>query len=157
MLTLNATRPSTRSTPPNHVLIDGCNGDRVAELLAILRVGFPNVLLIGEDADLEAVVQRIQPHLRAAIAPWAPEIASGVPAAPFRTLLVKDVRHLDAGQQACLAALIAGVPDVQIVSMAGAPVFPLTDTGAFLKNLYYKLNVVTLDLTEPRTVSSLRD
>jgi|KBSMisStandDraft_5_1062788.scaffolds.fasta_scaffold77949_4 hypothetical protein len=157
MLTSNPTRPSTRSTLPNHVLIDGCDDARVAELLAILRVGFPNVLLIGEDADLEAVFQRIQPHLRTAIARWVPEITSNVPTAPFSTLLVKDVRHLDAGQQACLAALIAGVPDVQIVSMAGAPVFPLTDTGAFLKNLYYGLNVVTLNLTERRTVSAVRD
>ena len=120
--------------------------ESVGKLLPILRLGFPNLLLIGDDAALESAFQRIQPYLRAAIAPWIPDIASIVPATAFGTLVVKDVRRLDGRQQAALTALIGAVPDIQVVSMARAPVYPLIEAGEFLEDLYYRLNVVTLDL-----------
>ena len=119
---------------------------RIAELLSILPRASPHVLLIGDDPDLTAVFQRIQPYLRTAIVPWVPDLTSDLPAAPFGTLLVKDVSHLDEGQQARLARL-AAVPDIQIVSMTAAPIFPLIAAGAFHDELYYRLNMVTLDLT----------
>ena len=38
--------------------------------------------------------------------------------------------------------------DVQVVSTAKAPLFPLVERGAFLDRLYYQLNIVYLDLTD---------
>ena len=35
---------------------------------------------------------------------------------------------------------------VQVVSTTSEPLFPLVQTGAFLADLYYKLNVVLMDL-----------
>src|SRR5215472_16752450 len=125
MIMSNLARSSTRSTIRRHdTLTGGHDDDRVAELLAILRFASPHVLLIGHDSDLTTVFQHIQPYLRTAIAPWVPDLASHLPAAPFGTLLVKDVSHLDFRQQVCLAK-IADAPNVQIISMATAPVFPL--------------------------------
>jgi hypothetical protein len=134
-------RPSERGQTP------GRTDDRIPELLAILRVASPNVLLIGDDADIARAFQRIQPYLRPPIAQWVPDITSTVPATTFSTLVVKDVRNLDGERQATLAALIDAVPDVQIVSMSRAPLLQLIDSGAFLFNLYYRLNIVTVDLT----------
>ena len=138
MRRLDHVRPSTRST----------TGDphRIAELLTILPFASPHVLLIGDDPDLATVFHRMQPHLRTTIVPWVPDLTSDLPAAPFGTLLVKDVSRLDRTQQARLAR-IAAAPHVQIISMASAPLFPLVDRGAFLDELYYRLNMVTLDLT----------
>jgi len=129
----------------HRILIDDPD-ESVAKLLAILHLGFPNLLLIGDNAALERAFQRIHPYLRIAIAPRVPDIASIVPATTFGTLIVKDVRHLDAGQQAALSTLISAVPDIQVVSMARAPVYPLIEAGGFLEDLYYRLNCVTLDL-----------
>jgi len=36
--------------------------------------------------------------------------------------------------------------DVQVVSTTSEPLFPLVQTGAFHPDLYYKLNVVLMDL-----------
>ena len=127
-------------------MTDGRDDDRIAELLALLGLASPHVLLIGHDKDLAFVFQRMQPYLRTVVVPWVPDLTSDVPAGPLGTLLVKDVSHLDAGQQTCLAR-IATAPDVQIISMASAPLFPLIDKGVFLDKLYYRLNMVTLDLT----------
>jgi hypothetical protein len=129
----------------HRILIDDPD-ESVANLLAILHLGFPNLLLIGDDAALESAFRLIQPYLRIAIAPCVSDSASIVPARTFGTLIVKDVRHLDPGQQAALTALIGAVPDIQVVSMARAPVYPLIEAGGFLEDLYYRLNCVTLDL-----------
>jgi hypothetical protein len=137
-----------RSTTRRHAMLtDGRDDDRIAELLAILPFASPHVLLIGHDVDLATVFQRMQPHLRTTIVPWVPDLTSEVPTAVLGTLLVKDVSHLDARQQECLAK-IADAPDVQIVSMASAPVFPLINSGVFLAELYYRLNMVTVDLSD---------
>jgi hypothetical protein len=131
----------------DHRILTDDPDESVANLLAILHRGFPNLLLIGDDAALESAFRRIQPYLRIAIAPCVSDITSIVPATTVGTLIVKDVRHLDGGQQAALTALIGAVPDIQVVSMARAPVYPLIEAGGFLEDLYYRLNCVTLDLT----------
>jgi hypothetical protein len=130
----------------DHRMVMDDSDEIVGKVLAILRLGFPNLLLIGDDAALEGAFRRIQPYLRTVIAPFVPDIASSVPATAFGTLVVKDVRHLAGGQQAALTALIGAVPDIQVVSMARAPVYPLIEAGGFLEDLYYRLNAVTLDL-----------
>jgi hypothetical protein len=148
MLRSNEVRRSTRPMihPRDNRRTDGREDDRIAELLALLALASPHVLLIGDDKDLALVFQRMQPYLPAVVVPWVPDLTSDVPAGPLGTLVVKDVSHLDAEQQACLAK-IAAAPDVQIISMASAPLFPLIDKGVFLDELYYRLNMVTLDLT----------
>jgi len=35
---------------------------------------------------------------------------------------------------------------VQVVSTSSEPLFPLVETGAFLANLYYRLNVVRMNV-----------
>jgi transcriptional regulator of acetoin/glycerol metabolism len=56
---------------------------------------------------------------------------------------------LDAKQQIHLLHwldLINERLQVQVVSTTSEPLFPLVQTGAFLADLYYKLNIVLIDL-----------
>jgi DNA-binding NtrC family response regulator len=61
-------------------------------------------------------------------------------------LIIRHVECLTAGQQITLAAWLRRSADVQIISVAGMPVFPLVREGTFLEELYYLLNVVLLEV-----------
>jgi len=61
-------------------------------------------------------------------------------------LVVQDVDQLGATQQAdLLIHLDAAGSDVQLVCLAGRPLFPAVVDGTFLEDLYYRLNVVVFD------------
>ena len=47
--------------------------------------------------------------------------------------------------------LSAGNGRARVVSSASEALFPMVESGAFNDGLYYRLNVVTIDLTSPRT------
>ena len=122
--------------------------DDVVELISILQAFRPNLLLIGDNADLDTVFEHLRPFLRPAIAHW-PLGDSSNAAASLNTLVVRDVRHLNDAEQERLARLLADVPDVQLVSMAAGPLYPLVQSGAFRDGLFYYLNEVTLNLNSP--------
>jgi DNA-binding NtrC family response regulator len=65
------------------------------------------------------------------------------------TLVLLDVERLDREQQAQLDRWLERFDErgrVQVVSAGSAPLFSLVETGAFLPDLYYRLNVVRMDL-----------
>ena len=122
---------------------------RLAELVAILRRSRPNVLVVASSADVDRVFELMYPYLRTPIVAWVPRETRELPAASFRTLLIRDVEAMTAEQQENLVALICRVAaNIQIVSTSKLPLFPLVERGAFLDRLYYQLNVVYLDLTD---------
>lgn len=115
----------------------------------MVRRARPNVLVVGPGADADRTFDTLYPYLRTPIIPWTPRNAREVPTGSFRTLVVRDVDSLTASQQEELVALICRVgPDLQIVSTAKVPIFPLVTRGRFLDRLYYQLNVVYIDLTD---------
>ena len=64
------------------------------------------------------------------------------------TVVVYDVDTLTCDEQRALYLWIsAGNGRTQVVSTASKSLQPLLQTGAFDEGLYYRLNVVTLDLT----------
>ncbi len=137
----------TRHSTPRHCqpsTDDLHHDDRVLELVRIVRRARPNVLLIGGDADLAVVWQSLRPWLRAPIARWAPQTPT--PVAPFGTVIVTDVARLTVDEQARVGAMRLVAPNVHIVSMTDRPLYPLVTRGAFREDLYYQLNVLTLDL-----------
>jgi Sigma-54 interaction domain len=122
---------------------------RLTELVAMLRRSRPNVLVVGPSTDADRTFDVMYPYLRTPIVPWAPRNVRELPGGMFRTLLVRDIDALTASQQENLVALICRLgADLQIVSIAKAPIFPLVEQGRFLDRLYYQLNVVYLDLTD---------
>ncbi len=138
---------STRHSTPRHSRPRTDNlhhDDGVLELVRIVRRARPNVLLIGGDADLDVVWQSLRPWLRAPVAHWVPQ--TPIPVAPFGTLIVNGVARLSVDEQARVGAMRMVAPDVHIVSMTDRPLYPLVTSGAFREDLYYHLNVLTLDL-----------
>lgn len=116
-----------------------------SELLSVLRCGRPNLLIIGSAIQNERVLDQMQAMLRAPVARWSPLEQAAIPEAAFGTLVVRHVQCLTAGQQASFASWLRRVHDLQIISFAGMPVFPLVTAGTFLEELYYRLNVFLLE------------
>jgi hypothetical protein len=122
---------------------------RLTELAAMLRRTRPNVLVVGPSADADRTFDVMYPFLRTPIVPWAPRNVRELPGGSYRTLLVRDIDALSGSQQEELIALVCRLgADLQIISTARTPIFPLVEQGRFLDRLYYQLNVVYLDLTD---------
>jgi DNA-binding NtrC family response regulator len=69
-------------------------------------------------------------------------------------LVVRSVSALDRDQQqALLAWLDAPGNRMQVISTTTDPLYPLVSRGAFLANLYYRLNVLLLDVAPSDHIS----
>ena len=128
--------------------IDVRDGDRrpVTELLAALRIFHPNILIIGSGIDVEPVLAQIRPTLLTRSASWSPAETPDPPTGGYGSLVVRGIERLTTSQQKSLAMLLnQSAGDLQVVSIAGLPIFPLVRQGVFLEDLYYRLNVVLLE------------
>jgi hypothetical protein len=117
----------------------------VSESLPILRHGRPNLLIIGSAIQNERALDQVRPMLRAPVVRWSPAERPEIPATAFHTLILRHVEGLTARQQISFCAWLRRSADLQVVSVARMPVFPLVKAGTFLEELYYRLNVVLLD------------
>lgn len=108
------------------------------------RGAHPHALLIGSDAWATAAMGRLRPYLRAPLTHWHPSALVEPPHATG-TLVIWEVDTLDRRQQALLVRWMdSDAADVQVISVAPCPVFPLVLEGTFLPTLYYRLNTVCL-------------
>ena len=138
-----STSNATLSTIVSHGMPDGF-ANVMNDAITLLRRNRPNMLIVGHDAAVERALARLRPHLIAPIADWAPR---GVAISAIRTLIVKHVEALTQAEQARLMELSADVEcSVQVISTARAPLFPAVERGVFNDALYYRLNVVLLNL-----------
>ena len=129
------------------------------ELLSPLRRFHPNILIVdsGVEVERERALAEIRPILRLPLTEWWPREMPDLPAIAFRSLIVRDAECLNATQQRSLAALLrrAALGQVQIVSIASVPLYPLVCQGLFLEELYYRLNVVLLEPNHGQTAGWL--
>jgi hypothetical protein len=113
----------------------------------------PNTLLEGPPETTDAIVGEAMEWLAEPNAMWcgAPPARCDRPA----TLVVRSVSALDQDQQqALLAWLDAPGNRMQVISTTTDPLYPLVSRGAFLANLYYRLNVLLLDVAPPDHIDS---
>jgi len=119
----------------------------------VLLSARPNTLLEGPHETTDAIVGEAMEWLAEPYATWC-----GVPPARCdrpATLLVRSVSALDQDQQqALLAWLDAPGNRMQVISTTTDPLYPLVSRGAFLANLYYRLNVLLLDVAPPDHIDS---
>ena len=109
-----------------------------------------NLLLVGPSSATNAMLVPLKPHLREPLRQYEPKMGVSVPQPLEGTLVLLEVAGLDAKQQAQLLRWLDqfdGRGQVQVVSTTSQPLVSLVETGAFLANLYYRLNVVRMDLT----------
>jgi hypothetical protein len=123
------------------------NGDWRALLRA--RV---NVLVTGPKTTLDAFVELCRDELREPIGFASPD--GPLPMHPLRSLVIADVHRFDDVAQRELAEWLCD-PDhamTQVISLTSMPLFGLVDGGRFSRNLYYRLNMVHLQLAEANTL-----
>jgi sigma-54-interacting transcriptional regulator len=131
----SASRPTTTSLRPDEW-----------HLLVTAR---PNALLEGPPEATDAILGEAMEWLAEPHATW-----SGAPLSNDRpaTLVVRSVSALDGDQQRALLAWLDAPGDrIQVISTTTDPLYPLVDRGAFLPNLYYRLNVLLLDVAATST------
>ena len=113
----------------------------------LLVASRPNVLLEGPLEATDAVVAEAMEWLPAPHATWTGAPPNGDRPA---TLVVRSVSAFDRDQQASLLEWLEAPGDrVQVISTTTEPLYPLVSSGAFLATLYYRLNVLLLDVAIP--------
>ena len=119
-----------------------------AEWTAI-TYGRRNFLLAGAQSAVHAMLGSMRPYLRAPIGLFTP-IADMDDALPAEgTLILPEIGDLTADQQQRLLAWIDHLDlrePLQIVSTTSRSMVPLLESGAFRAELYYRLNVVRIDV-----------
>jgi hypothetical protein len=108
-----------------------------------------NLLLVGTPSTTTELLGALKPHLRAPLHEHTSPTGGSVPQPPDGTLVLLEVARLDAAQQTELLQWLDRTSerlDVQVVSTTSEPLFPLVQAGTFHEDLYYKLNVVLMDL-----------
>jgi hypothetical protein len=119
--------------------------------LDLARLTRANLFLIGDDDVVVPVVTSLWQSLATPIVVRnRGECLQLSPASqPVGTVVICDVDTLTRREQRALYDWIAGNGRTQVVSTASKCLQPLLETGAFDKGLYYRLNVVMVDLTSP--------
>ena len=109
-----------------------------------------NLLLAGSLSATDEMLVALKPQLRTPLRQHNATTGGPVPEPHEGTLILLEVDSLDGNQQAQLVEWLDRFEErgrVQVVSTTSAPLFSLVETGAFLANLYYRLNVVRMDVT----------
>jgi sigma-54-interacting transcriptional regulator len=110
--------------------------------------GRHNVLLEGPLACTEAVLHLLKPHfgepvtMKGSGAPFEPHTFKG------GTVIVHDIAAFTRPEQHRIVGWLDEAPTrTQVVCTTIEPLFPLVARGLFDETLYYRLNVVLLQLT----------
>jgi hypothetical protein len=119
-----------------------------AEWDAVSR-GHHNFMLVGTPSATNEMFAAMTPHLRKPLQRYLAKPGLTVPQPVEGTLVLLEVARLDGKQQAQLLRWLDEFDQrlhVQVVSTTAKPLFSLVEAGAFLRDLYYKLNIVRIDL-----------
>lgn len=107
-----------------------------------------NLLVVATPPASSEMLVALKSHLRAPLHEYTPT-GGPMPQPHEGTLVLLEVARLNEKQQRQLLQWLDQINErlqVQVVSTTSEPLFPLVQTGAFLADLYYKLNVVLIDL-----------
>jgi hypothetical protein len=112
-----------------------------------------NVLVVGNDDVVEEALRTLRRRCRKPLVTCAAADPLVLPPSfTVGTLVLRDVGALSAdGQRRLLAWLDCAFGGTQIIATSAHTLWPsFIQTGAFLETLYYRLNVVYVDLTHQR-------
>lgn len=115
----------------------------------MLRTTHPNVLLAGAQVAVNLALDALQSSLQQPIVTWHADGARILPSLPSSgTLILQEVDVLShENQQGLLSWLEDTMGKVHVVSTTQLTLFRLVERGVFLDTLYYRLNVVYLEVT----------
>jgi hypothetical protein len=105
-----------------------------------------NVLLEGSEPSTLAVLRLLEPHLPEPVIRKGRESPLQLPDGDIGALILEEVSDLSGDEQARLLAWIDGRCQTQIVSTTAGPLFERVARGCFDASLYYRLNVIVVEL-----------
>lgn len=110
----------------------------------------PNVLMVGPDAAVDSTLATLRGVCRLPIATnWAASSLVLPLSSLTNTLILRDVGSLPPeGQQHLMAWLDDAHGRTQTIATSADALWPRLQTGSFLARLYYRLNMIFLDLAE---------
>jgi hypothetical protein len=107
-----------------------------------------NVLLTGPDRAIARLLDAVEEHLCQPVMLWHRGRALVLPHDGEGTLVIRDLGALTRGQQERLFDwMTVRSCRTQIVSTSPDPLLTDVQAGRFMTALFYRLNVVSLDLT----------
>jgi len=116
------------------------------------QMGMPraNLLLVGVDDRLQRILELLSRDYREPVAVWTPDQQLVLPATDtVKTLILRDVgslSHVDQGRLYNWLDEAAG--RTQVVSTTPERLLPRVHAGAFMAALYYRLNVLYVEVPE---------
>ena len=116
---------------------------------AAVAVRLP-ILLTGPDTATDARIHQMEPRLALPVIDVA--CIAGVNAAALDdagTVIFHDIEHLRPADQMRLLSWLEKAHRPHIISTSSRPLYPLVRAGRFSEDLYYRLNSVYLDCTNP--------
>ena len=110
-----------------------------------------NLLAEGSDEALARFLDSLLPHLPQPVYRWAPgQCLRLPPPGVIGTLIIEDAGTLPPDDQRRLFDwLTMTLGNTRIVSTTTVCLLPLVETGAFSASLYYRLNIIYVDVIAP--------
>ena len=118
---------------------------------ALVRTAHSSVLLVGAEAAVVDLLDGLRPNCRQPVETC--EAGSFLPLSPpsqAGTLILRDVGNLtQEGQRRLMEWFDDNDHDrIQVIATNAAALWPQVSDGAFTEALYYRLNVIYIDLTD---------
>jgi hypothetical protein len=126
---------------------DAAAGFSAAERRILIRHR-PSALIVGPVSATEAVLLTLEPSLVDPLTFWQPGADLAFPS-PGGTLILRNVSNLTSNEQSALLGwLDRDRRGTQIISTSPQPLMPLLEKGLFSDVLYYRLNLVYIELPD---------
>jgi sigma-54-interacting transcriptional regulator len=113
----------------------------------VIRTSRANMLVSGPGEATRAFMVAVTPHLHQPVQDGS--ACDALPIAPTDgTLILRDVDALDREQQQRLLRWLAEPQNglTQVISLTSTRLYGLVQTGTFLEQLYYRLNVTQFEV-----------
>jgi DNA-binding NtrC family response regulator len=98
-----------------------------------------NTLVVGSETAVQRALGSLEPYLDAS------------------TLVLRHVETLSPAEQQQVLAMLDDETAPRLISTSAQPLYPLVMRGEFLEDLYYRLNVIYVDLDALDTDSQAPD
>jgi hypothetical protein len=113
----------------------------------MLRQGQARALVMGTERATGAVLLALRADFSSPVLNARAGSLLTLPETPA-TLLIHDVSALDSADQVRLHRWLNPTPPgISVIAVASEPLFPLVERGAFLADLFYRLNLIVIDVS----------
>ena len=117
---------------------------------SIITTAHHNLLIVGTPSEIATMLQAVERYLQQPLVRWQAQPGVPLPEPEEGTLIVSEITGLDPAQQAQMLEWMNRVRrEVQVVCTSSKPIFRRVLSGAFLSELYYRINALRLDLSDP--------